>query len=1324
MKINRDGLIQDLFAFTQAGSGVVIGRPGVGKSHSLSQMSDSCISNAIPSIIISVDQMIDGSDLEIQTVVGVEGDWITYLESLTPPAGTKGVLIFDAYDAAREEELRKKFLSLITKAKERLKNSWNVIVSVRTFDAAKSPRLISLFPKTQVYQDPINCRNFQVPVLSDADLSLYFQAEPVIGKLFYESDLKLQEVLRIPFFLELFETIVKGNEHDHLFLKGLKSEIELLELFWRQKISNTEESFQREHLLEGIAIRMVTSRTLAVSKFEGSHIQDISTFNLLLSDNILSECGISSNKISFSHNILFDFAVSKLAIPESPSELSAFISEEQSRPYFLRPSFIYFFSRLWHYEPQRFWAILEELMKATDRQILLFAKLIPSTVIAQEFDDASQILTPIQTSGQRENLIQNILQAIRFKKPPQPEKYLIDFLTEISKNLSMLLLWDFAILLEQAIHVGPAKISSEYWDKCGVAARNLLKFILLHRDGEQKNNLDLLGSTRSIDLVARTYRTNKVGSRTLLDTILGFLQTPDFEIRYISSLCENLKHFLEDDPEFVAKVYRSVYAYQETSQEETIMFPSVITQFKSNRRQDFDMCHYRLEQHFNSFLASNPDLGVSLGVEITNEFVFGKERLQDVLSSIPLAENTMEIGDILATYIPDMSSVWASGHNDDSASKILRRVFDYFQNLILAQDFKRLESLLRIYLSHAQVAYTWKKLLEFASNYPQAMYEIMFPLLTNQKILLNIDTMYEAGLFLGKSAGLYSSEQLHAIENAILDLSSNSEEGNEATSRRFLNLIPRENLLEDRSRELLDKGSVPHNAPPFEITSYSSAYTEEMWLSDNGVNLQHPANRQVLDSQNELESFNRSFLNNVPSREAYMEPLQTALQLFDTVTTTIPGHGLSDEVIDSALNKIAETCSIVCRHVSSLEQEEFVRVKAILLFCLGTYTENDRYAEENYSPSSVYSTTPRMSAAEGLFFLLKKETQEEILPLIHGLSADKNAVIRFRVIKNLGLLLPDLEETFWSILKDRLAKEKDWFTAGILVSHLNYMDFSLAEERIVECLEIAFQNVATSTGKNSFLDNFYLLLLWFTATTGNAQATAMVESSILNPLAARELVFATFKILNPSLKDYSDQTQVRLYERVLQVIQNIIAQSADRLKQIDMTSDEEARETFSILDNIVQRIFFSLQVEDEPKSSNRRNRTFLPEDERLRFYWFVKPVLTQILAVSREIHGGLVLAHTAHYFIEIMGSVLYADTEYALDTTSQVTRMSVATGYTFDRQSILEAVKLTEALLADHKDLLSKPEPFGQLLDLLNIYVESGWPEALDLLWRLDDVFR
>jgi hypothetical protein len=53
-----------------------------------------------------------------------------------------------------------------------------------------------------------------------------------------------------------------------------------------------------------------------------------------------------------------------------------------------------------------------------------------------------------------------------------------------------------------------------------------------------------------------------------------------------------------------------------------------------------------------------------------------------------------------------------------------------------------------------------------------------------------------------------------------------------------------------------------------------------------------------------------------------------------------------------------------------------------------------------------------------------------------------------------------------------------------------------------------------------------------------------------------------------------------------------------------------------------------------------------------------------------------------------------------------------------------EVVKLVESILADYRDKVQEESSIINLLGVLDAFVEAGWPEALNLVWRLDEIYR
>ena len=51
-------------------------------------------------------------------------------------------------------------------------------------------------------------------------------------------------------------------------------------------------------------------------------------------------------------------------------------------------------------------------------------------------------------------------------------------------------------------------------------------------------------------------------------------------------------------------------------------------------------------------------------------------------------------------------------------------------------------------------------------------------------------------------------------------------------------------------------------------------------------------------------------------------------------------------------------------------------------------------------------------------------------------------------------------------------------------------------------------------------------------------------------------------------------------------------------------------------------------------------------------------------------------------------------------------------------------VNLVSKYLAEHQELLRDAEYQKMLIEILDIFVDVGWPEAIRLVYRLDELFR
>ncbi|MYA69074.1 ATP-binding protein, partial [Candidatus Poribacteria bacterium] len=671
MKIKREKLLNDLQDFAMRGNGVIIGSPGIGKTYLLKELYYSLESLEIPQLILPIDQLGDGTDETLQSELSYEGDLIERLKSV-PVSDQKAILLFDAFDAARDEGTRKNFLRLIQRAVRELKDSWNVIVTVRTYDAKKSQELLDLFGNLDnngYHSENILCRHFTIPPFNKDEILQVFDQIGCPKSIYNEGSQDFKNILSNPFNLWLMERIIQTSKNVPDF-SHIRSEVQLLDLFWQRRIENEKS----EHLLRQIADKMVQERSLSVRVSDVYDDVDLdkpirkNAWDKLQSNEILSRVSSSGQRIAFSHNILFDYAISVLLIEDEPQQLENFILQDASRPLFLRPSLTYFFTRLWYYDSEdseSFWKAFWHIFPSDQSvHLRLVARLIPTSVIANEARGIEQLIPLLEELGNGEKgkianeavtRLSQALQTLQIKR----DTLWINFFDQASRHLHENFAWDLANLTSAILERVSESEKSEVVNACGRIGRRLLKWVWQKREAGKSTWYDRFGGRWAVPLVAQTYHTNPEESRMLLEKILELPKEDNFPITFLSWLTEHVNRVWEYDPEFVTLIYRTVFHHNESSDAKTSLSGGVLA-MTSTRRQDYSMCRYRLIKHFPGFLQEAPLSATLSVIRSLNVFIVGEHIARYLKADVKL-EDIIEIFNFRgkpAYFMEDGSYMW------------------------------------------------------------------------------------------------------------------------------------------------------------------------------------------------------------------------------------------------------------------------------------------------------------------------------------------------------------------------------------------------------------------------------------------------------------------------------------------------------------------------------------------------------------------------------------------------------------------------------------------------------------------------------------------
>lgn len=1345
MKIERKQLLNDLQDFASRGDGVIIGSPGVGKTYVLKQLRQRLKANEVPHLLLRIDQLGDGTDETLQQELSYKGDLIEKLKSI-PVSGKNAILLFDAFDAARDEQTRKRFLNLIGRAIRELVK-WNVVVTVRTYDAKKSQELLELFgsPGDTKYQsEDILCRHFTIPIFNPDEI---LQALNQIGcpqSVYNDGSQDFKNILANPFNLWLLEKILKTSP-DLPDFSQVRSEVQLLGLFWERRIESRSNGDTRRFVLEGIAKRMVEKRLLAIKQYKVYEELNLdvpvrqAVWNDLLSDEILTKVSSTGGQIAFSHNILFDYAISVLLIEDDPKELETFIEKDPSRPLFLRPSLTYFFTRLWYYDTKSFWRTFWHIFPNDQSvHLRLVARLIPTSAIASEAREINQFEPLLEKLRSGEDIaneaIIRLLQALRTL---QIERDVLwsEFFDQVSEYLHANFAWDLATLTSDILERAIASKNAEIVKTCGRIGRRLLKWVWQEREKNENDWYNRLGGYWAVPLVAKTYHTDVKESRALLKRVLQLTKEENFPIGFLSSLTQHVDGIWKHDPEFSVLIYRTVFARYDHSNEEVIRGGPIFS-MATVRHQDYRMCQYRLVGHFGNFLQVLPLTAARAAIQSLNFFIIrfhvvGYLRGNGTFEGLT---KTFDFRGKSAYFVEDSSYMWGERQSADEPIEMADALFEFVTELAEAGD-PLLDLLLDVFRDEVWVGFFWKRLLKTASQLPKVFVPRLFELCIAKPILMNLEASYELGLFLKAAASEFTPEQLFQVEKGILRLPGESEDNRESLEmcrNRLLAQIPMNLLCTDEAKmirqEMEREDSVPENKPPVTFRTWSEPLTEEKWLQRQGVDTTTPENQGLQRFSPNLNKFSSDWRNDTPTQEAAELVLP---QLREVYTKLKSDTEADQEVTDLLWRNLTDCVAIIARIANNLESSSFAFCRQVLLD--GARHEkpepNSKYDDQFDGPG--YSPFPRHEAAQGLLRLAFHQPDKEILDTIEALTNDPVPSVRMVTAMELFQVYDKAPEEFWYIVNNRARHERTHIVQEYLYLTLTQVIRKAKEneDKTAHVMAKLLQHTPLPPAKSGSFDPFSYLLMGLAIGCENSWALETIENTFFkDPIQyANILTRAVNQVTKDyvSLKHFETGAGRKIAKRGIDWLKEVIDVVSDRVGELYKTLKEheteavakQLRDTYEVIDRVITCLYYEVAPEKDQSEK--------PIELRSQFYNEVKPLMQQVIDFAKNSEHGLMFAPTAHYFMQLLTSFLSCNPKEVLHLAAGVVKSSESFEYNLDAIAVRDVVEFVEIVLADYRhEVRDDEECLDDLLNLLDMFAKTGWTDALKLVWRLDEVFR
>jgi hypothetical protein len=1310
-RVDRALLLSRISETTKDRSVVLAGSPGVGKSWLIAQFIKTCRSASRPNIALSAEDFDVRSIDELTRALGLQTDPITLLRNL----GSEAVLIVDGLDALRSDISQRTFRELIGNITAVLP-ACAVVASIRTFDLQQSAELQRLF-FAPIAAGGRQFTEIVVGALSPEELEQVSAQIPDLKSLISRASGEFYELLRNPFNLHLCVLLIQRGV-PWRELSVAQSQTQLMGIYWASRIDRPGDGQQRRTLLRGLARRMVDRNALSVSQDVADRASPSSMLGLLQSEEILRLS--STGRVSFAHNILFDYAVARLLLDEE--SLLPFIIEDPSRSIFFRPSLSFFFHHLWLTDRNLFWKVLFQVLESIQvperARITAAAALYEAASTIADLDRLLNAAPDVSRTG-----VTALLRAIQALGGLRSRRRAlwVELIERIAENPAIEFVNEHIGLLAEA---ADATLTGEQ-ELIAATARKLLRWMwdqAATLTPDRAAELADLGSGRVLPVALKFYSSDRQASHRLVLDLLDRIGSPISGPHEPFRLAREIASIVQSDPDLGVEIYQRFFGHHETS-ESTSAIGGPVFQMRSTRRQDFSLALYALQTAFPDYLKRSPVLAATAAIKSVNVEVPRERKASESDERFYFDLMGRE-----AVFIADHSEIWDRGGRDYLSLGLLDSALNCATELLAARTTAQTGmAIIEAVTLEGRYAVCWRRLLEAVRRNPSALYPVTIQLLSVPKLLAAPETTVEAGEVLKAtySAGLVDDASGANIEAAISAIPDTDiivrYEKPISIRNRLLMCIPAEHLrsatLTELSKLLAETRAAHENKPYHQITF--GALSAEEALRFQGVETEDPENAELLELIGPLETFERKYLNETPDLKECMGVSPHLLKTRDR----LPSFAGQEELAVRARGAMCATAEAIMKNSSLPKEDPLWQVCRTILLegAQDSAPEFDPKYHLTFDRPSWGGPSPRIEAGQGLGHLVWNwGVDSEALQALARLSSDPVPAVRFQVPNALlGLYKHDAKQEFWTLLSAMVESEA---TTGVMIAVVTSLgrvaggDATHARESLSRVIERGFALL----DQHELIDHIVGILVWLYIWRPESAADEQLirfenDAAVYHRVLAQEVFAATayFRMGNAEERSGFHKAKA-LTERIVRSVYH--AENVLFNGPVTDASRDALGNLLVVIDQAVLRIAQLLKGAATPTDHS---------DSTGRELYFEVKDLLHLLATPPSGPGGqYLLAPTAHHLIEAFNCVLDYDPHGVLENAAAVCKAASDRGYQFDQLAIAETIKLAERVLADHRDALQVKDTATAFGEILDSFVKAGWPEAVRLVFRVNEAVR
>ncbi len=1367
--ISRKEELAAMTAAAKRGHLLVTGDPGCGKSGLIHPLAQELSKEGTPVVLLLAEEVFERDwkgSANLPGLVHALDDVLAHW-----PDGAKGMLIMDALDAVRDGETQGLLRRLLQNVQQGT-SGWTVVASVREFDLKHGRELREAFPGDGVAGycsgEFSGISHFHVTGLAETKLDELAEKAVEISP-FIDSARKnprADGIYRSPFFLRLAAELLKDGVSPTR-LADWSSPAILLRRFWKARVTDGAGAGHRKVALKAICSGMTELRSMALSTqevaFGASEIDatdELRSRGILQSPILRHGSPAGEDELRFSHHLLHDYAIARLLIPSVSERFAKFAVSEPLLPIFYRQSFLFALEELWDGQDTRegFWT--SALKMESIVELYGITRILAPILAARRVDtltDLNPLFAEVQQSMSEDSPAEKALRHMTSGLQDADDAAICagaGAWCVFAVKLSALLPGRPSLEIPLVQILARLNGVSGSFDTAQLRDLNsAARGVLAHHVAKDVSKGLRYAARTAIESVCRTLKVAIPESEAALCSLLTPQRLAHFPHSDLFDFSHQLEHLGSKGDAVVLSLFDAAFSTEPTSGEWE-NFGGAIMRMRMQSSDKWKSIHYSLAEYYQSRSGTNAGLMTDLACIALNAAV---RRHGEPRESGESVVATIRFRRIKCELVEDYESIGDRDyeHNEHNEYRILSQFETLLDEWAAADDAERLCTALDHFAARNRTSLMWGAFLKAGANHPATLGRELEPVLAESLFLTHPDYCYGGTLLFAALHKAGDASLRERLEKLILDLPQTA---------RFLQDEPREPMpswLEDAQNKLLgaldeadivssvvralqlqraEQRPLPVNSEPEGIRTTWHKPSDEELLEQRGVSLKDPVNAELFRLREELNPLlerdgGKVTVGTIEQHWPVVGQCERAVRQYR------PEH---HEMTGELWGHLVSACESIVRHADwPATNERWETVRRILLKAssdpLPKPSENEDAKEGRWLSYSW--PAPRVDAARGLLFFVKSfgKSDPAITAALLRLCRDKSHPVRFELGRQLVVLEKLAPDIMWQLIDCFICYEQSFFVLNEVLLSLNGLWVQSADEVKPRLTRIAKRARRSAPEEHHIHKSLAHAHLFHFLRTGDAESESYIDGLIAEcdqqhasqALRAqldscRSWLTAGDAVQIVDVEETARKRTWGFFGKLLPAAQAKLQQHRECWRSLraaghsdKVESTEEAIDrTLQLVDGIAMQLYFASGTFADKQNKEEAHLT-KPQQQR---FWTESADLFQALAEELALH-------IVHRVVETLHHLLPCSPREIFLTAASTITSSSEDGYQYESLAMEEVVELIQRALADHRDIFQSTDGkesdcFVELLRVLDLFVEAGWPKARQLTHRLEEIYR